>query len=125
MKLLKEYLKAEKKIHNYFGYEKGDAEIQIEESTIDTYWYLNNNNEVLFADSKSDMYDGDFYYNKFSEIKELDDRVYYGKEYTMIVALCSHCGNPDNVSKLCIFDNSKRMTDCEMKYGWEQEEWCV
>ena len=112
MKLLDDYFKLQKEIHEYFGYQEDWVVIPLDDGT-DYFWSLDRD-EVRFAEKKEDLFDeeaGNYYSNEIYTQRFLSKWVYEGKDYTMVVVDTHTDGN----KFLQVFDNSK-------KVDWEEED---
>jgi len=106
MKLLDEYFKLQKQIHEYFGYKEDWVVIPLEDST-DYYWYFEGS-KVLFAKNKDNVFEGtmeDGYSDIVYTQRFLPKYVYRTDKYTMICVDTHTDGN----KFLRIFDNAKEI----------------
>ena len=110
MKKLDEYIKLQKEIYEYFGYQEDWAVIPIDDAR-ECYWELmedgTGGGEVLFHENKEDVVErsGNHYANIIYTQRFLPKWVYRGKDFTMICVDTHTDGN----KFLQIFDNSKEI----------------
>lgn len=92
-------------IFDYFGYKENWRVLPFDDSR-DYYWRLNNDN-VEFAETLDRLNsDGDYYSNEIYTQRHLDNHIYRGKDYTMMLVDTHVDGN----QFLQIFDNSKEVS---------------
>lgn len=108
MKMLDNYLKLEKQIHDYFGYVEDWVAIPIDDRR-DMYWWLNGDHEVIFAEEleKFDERTGMYYSDEIYTQRFHSKWVYRGEDYTMIMVDTHTDGN----KFLAIYDNAKEIPD--------------
>lgn len=111
MKLLDDYFKLEKEIHDYFGYVEDWVKIPLNNDT-EYYWAVDGNNRVVFAENKESLInlDGNHYQNEVYTQRFLPKWVYRGPEYTMICVDTRTDGN----KFLSVFDNAKEVPFSEL-----------
>lgn len=129
MKLLDDYFKLQKQVHEYFGYvedwaaipmddctdkdwaldqnEDGSGEIHFGEKVDVVEWHTGDQDEIMSRkDGKTlECYSHDIYTQRF-----LPKWVYRGEEYTMVVCDTRTDGN----RFLCVFDNSREFDKSEL-----------
>ena len=105
MKLLNEYFKLQKEIHDYFGYVEDWVFIPLHDDTA-YYWTLTED-EVIFWESEEEFRKGEFYSYEIYTQRFLPKWVYEGEDYTMIVSDTQM----DNNKCLAVFDNKKKEED--------------
>ena len=101
MKLLNDYFKLEKQIHEYFGYKEGWRVIPFNDST--KYVWREGEDAVHFADSIEALESEKG--NCYSNERHSPKWVYRGADYTMMCVDTHHDGN----KFLQIFDNKKEV----------------
>lgn len=109
MKLLNDYFKLEKQIHEYFGYQENWRVIPLKNSTSYVWSYKEGDSQVHFADSIEELEteEGNCYSNEIYTQRHLSKWVYRGADYTMF---CVDTHTDGNVKKfLQIFDNKKEV----------------
>ena len=108
MKLLDDYFKIKKEIHDYFGYQEDWVVIPLDDAR-ECYWNLNEyEGEVKFAENKENVFNGtmeDGYMNEIYTQRFLDKYVYRTEHFTMICVDTNTDGN----KFLQVFDNSKEI----------------
>jgi len=109
MKLLDDYFKLQKEIHDHFGYVEDWVAIPLDDAR-DYVWKINGGDEgeVIFADSIEQLNDeeaGDYYSNEIYTQRFLPKWVYRSEDYTMICVDTHTDGN----KFLQVFDNSKEI----------------
>lgn len=105
MKELDDYFAAEKKVHEYFGYEGHWHTYPLDDKR-DCFWCINGN-EVLFDDDEECFKDPDLGPQYSDVIISNDEKrlIYCKGKYTMMVVDTQCDGN----KFLAIFDNSKEI----------------
>ena len=113
MKLLEDYFKLQKEVHDYFGYKEDWVCIPLQDHT-DMYWKLDEDefghgdiiyfDEPLTPDIVEDM---SFYQDEIYTQRFLSKWVYRGEEYTMV---CSSPGVDGN-KFLSVYDNAKEQKE--------------
>jgi hypothetical protein len=111
MKLLDDYFKLQKEIHDYFGYVENWVVIPLDDAT-EYFWYVSEKDKcVRFAVTKKLLFsDGDYYENEIYRQIFLPKWVYRVKDYTMI---CIDTQGMEN-KFLRVFDNKKEIIDMEI-----------
>ena len=105
MKQLDDYLKLQKDIYDYFGYNEDWRVIPIDDAR--SYYWKATDTSVKFAESIEQFNsDGDYYQNEIYKQRFLPKWIYRGNEYTMICVDTHTDGN----QFLQIFDNSKEIS---------------
>ena len=110
MKILDEYFKLEKQVHDYFGYAEDWVAIPLDDCR-KMYWHLtgeDHGHSVKYAREKEHVFDGtmdDGYSDEIYTQRFLPKWVCRGKDYTMV------CCNPgvDGNKFLRVFDNSREV----------------
>lgn len=110
MKLLDDYFRIQKEIHDYFGYQEDWVAIPLEDKR-DYFWKLTGEgygDSVRYACTEVELHDeeaGDFFEDEIYTQRFLPKWVYRGKDYTMVCA-DTHC---DGNRFLMVFENSKEL----------------
>lgn len=107
MKRLKQYMKLQQEIYEYFGYEENWRVFPLEDST-DYYWRIDSfGNAVHFAETEEELgnekNDEEATYTNAILKYRGTPGVYRGADFTMICCDTQTDGN----KFLCIFDNTK------------------
>jgi hypothetical protein len=116
MKLLDDYFKLQKQIHDQFGYKEDWVVIPLDDCT-ECYWYLSGEGSgdyVRFAETIEKLLsDGDYYENEIYTQRHLPKWVYRDDKYghTMVCVDTRTDGN----KFLQIFDNTKELKDLKEK----------
>ena len=106
MKLLDEYFRLQKEVHDYFGYVENWRVIPLDDQT-DMYWRLNGEGPgtVTYANSPEELEseEGNCYEDEIYTQRFLTKWVYRGKDYTLV------CCDPhtDMNTFLRVFENTK------------------
>lgn len=107
MKLLDDYSRLEKEIHDYFGYKEQWVVMPIDDGR-KYYWSLNEGRGIVgFADTEEELKNecGNYFENEIYTQRSLEKYVYRVQDFTMIcVDTCT-----DGNKFLQIFDNSKEI----------------
>jgi len=121
MKLLKDYFRLKKEIHDYFGYREDWVDIPLSDET-DCYWFVTGEghggvcvwgDEPLTEEFVRDggIYSGPIYTQRF-----LPKWVYRKDDYTMVCVDTQTDGN----KFLMIFDNSKECKDQKVVEAYKE-----
>lgn len=103
MKALKEYLKLQEEIYEYFGYTQHWEVIPLEDST-DCYWELSKY-DVVFSETLENFTLDRYYRDALYTSTSTHNSVFRGKDYTLIVVNT----HTDDNKFLRVFDNGKEL----------------